>query len=235
MSFKPGEAFSKTWRLVNSGSCTWTRAYSLVWFSGESFTSIQHQNFDVEVPSGQSVEITIDMVAPDAPGIHQSNWKLRAADGSLFGLGPAGDSPVWVRIDVVDSGIASASLTQTLTPASIIAMKDTVVLGLNQNLDLDIGKINASSAADLEISANGTALASLTPVNGARIGIFGLQIPIESDCRVATLSSDAIPLKTIPENTYICYRTNQGLPGFGKLSNITENSLVLFYTTWIAP
>jgi Ig-like domain from next to BRCA1 gene len=234
-SFKPGEPFSKTWRLVNSGSCTWTREYSLVWFSGESFSSIHNQYFANEIPGGQSVDIMVDMVAPDKPGIHQTNWKLRAADGSLFGLGPTGDSPIWVRIEVIDSGVVSENITPTLTPTSIVAMKDTVVLELNQNLDLDIGKINSSEAADLGIIGNGTVPASLTAVNGARIGIFGSQNPTEADCRVATLTSDGIPLNTIPENTYICYRTNQGLPGFGKLSNITENSLVLFYTTWLIP
>lgn len=233
--FNPGEPFSKTWRLVNSGLCTWTKEYSLVWFSGESFSSIHNQYFTDEIPGGQSIEITVDMVAPDSPGIHQSNWKLRAADGSLFGLGPAGDSPIWVRIEVINSGIPSEGMTPTLTPTSVVAMKDTVVLELNQNLDLDIGKINSSSAADLGIFGNGTKPASLTAMNGARIGIFGSQIPTEADCRVATLSSDGFPLKTIPENAYICYRTNQGLPGFGKLSNITENSLVLFYTTWMVP
>ena len=30
-AFAPGAAFTKTWRLANIGTCTWTSAYNLVW------------------------------------------------------------------------------------------------------------------------------------------------------------------------------------------------------------
>lgn len=232
---KPGEAFSKTWRVVNSGSCTWTSDYALVWFSGDSFSSVRRQNFSADVPGGQSVDVTVDMVAPDQAGIHQSNWKFSAPNGSLFGLGPAGDAPVWVRIEVENLSTPAADLGSTPTPTSVVAMKDTVMLGLNQSIDLDIGKINAGPADDLGIVANGNGTPSLMPLNGSRVVIFGSQAPIEADCRVATLSNDGIVLSTISENSYICYRTNAGLPGFGKLSNITNNSFTLFYTTWMVP
>lgn len=231
----PGEPFSKTWRVVNNGSCTWTGDYSLVWFSGDSFSSIRRQNFSADVAGGQSVDITVDMVAPDQAGIHQSNWKLSAPNGSLFGLGPAGDAPVWVRIEVEDLSTPAADSGSTPTPTVAVAMKDTVILGSNQSIDLDIGKINAGPADDLGIIANRKNASSLMPLNGARVVIFGLQAPIEADCRVATLSNEGIVLSTIPENSYICYRTNMGLPGFGKLSNITNTSITLFYTTWMVP
>jgi hypothetical protein len=232
---QPGQPFSKTWRVVNSGSCTWTGDYALVWFSGESFSSVGKQNFSVEVPGGQSVDITMDMVAPNLAGIHQSNWKFGAPDGTLFGLGPAGDAPFWVRIDVEDLSTPVTEIEATLTPTSIVVIKDTVILEANQGIDLDLGKINAGTADDLKIGRNEKGIPSLLPLNGARIGIFGSQEPAETDCRVDTLSSDAILLSTIPENSYLCYRTNMGLPGFGKLSNITDLSLTLNYTTWMVP
>ena len=35
-SFAPSAIFTKTWRLMNIGTCTWTTAYSLVWVGGDS-------------------------------------------------------------------------------------------------------------------------------------------------------------------------------------------------------
>jgi hypothetical protein len=232
---QPGQPFSKTWRVINSGSCTWTGDYALVWFSGESFSSVRKQNFIVDVSGGQSVDITVDMVAPDRPGIHQSNWKFGTPDGTLFGLGPAGDAPFWVRINVEDLSTPAVELAATLTPTPIVVIKDIVILEMNQGIDLDIGKINAAAANDLGISTNEKGVPFLLPLNGARIGIFGSQEPAETDCSVDTLSSEGIDLNTIPENSYLCYRTNMGLPGFGKLSNITNLSLTLYYTTWMVP
>ena len=34
-TFAPGAAFSKTWRIKNSGACTWTKDYKLTYYSGE--------------------------------------------------------------------------------------------------------------------------------------------------------------------------------------------------------
>jgi hypothetical protein len=235
MTLKPGQPFSKTWRVTNSGSCTWTSDYALVWFSGESFSSVQKQNFAFEVPGGQSIDITIDMVAPDQAGVHQSNWKFVAPNGSFFGLGPAGDAPFWVRIvvEALSTPGTEGAAGSTQTPA--VAMIDTVILGSNQGIDLDVGTINAGASDDIGIAGNVNGVPSLMPLNGARAALFGFREPAETDCRVATLSSEGIVLSTIPENSYFCFRTNMGLPGFGRLSNVTNQSLTLIYTTWMVP
>ena len=33
--FDPGEDFTKTWRIMNNGSCTWTTSYDAIFYSGE--------------------------------------------------------------------------------------------------------------------------------------------------------------------------------------------------------
>jgi hypothetical protein len=113
----PGQVFSKTWRLVNSGSCDWTLGYEAIWFSGDAMGPVKVQPIP-QVPAGQSVDITVDLYAPDSAGFHQSNWKLRAADGTLFGLGPAGDAPFWIRIEVVPLPVDSATPAATATVSS---------------------------------------------------------------------------------------------------------------------
>ena len=83
----PGETFSKTWRLENAGSCTWSRAYTVVFFSGNSLDAFQIQALTGEVQPEQAIDITVDMQAPTIPGVYQSNWMLSDPEGNLLGLG----------------------------------------------------------------------------------------------------------------------------------------------------
>lgn len=232
---QPGELFSKTWRLVNAGSCPWTRRYALVWFSGELFGSTREQFFSDVVESGQSVDLTVDMVAPQDPGVHQTNWKLRASDGTLFGLGPAGDAPFWARIEVEETSVQPLLITLTLTPTAVVAVNGTVDLALNDSLDFDSGKTGLGTEDDLALLMHGEETVFVMPINGARLSIFGAQSPTEEDCSVSTLSGDGFALQSISENTYICYRTNQGLPGSGRINGIKEQSFSLDFTTWMVP
>jgi hypothetical protein len=123
---QPGETFTKTWRLVNSGDCTWSTSYALIWFSGERFNAPIKTNLRGPVGPGQAIDISVEMTAPSTTGTYQSNWKLQDATGVLFGIGPLGDSPFWVRIVVAitptitptPTASATATATPTATPTS---------------------------------------------------------------------------------------------------------------------
>jgi hypothetical protein len=54
-----------------------------------------------EIRPGEQVDIAVDMRAPDESGSYQGNWKLLNPFGQLFGIGPKGDAPFWVRISVI--------------------------------------------------------------------------------------------------------------------------------------
>jgi hypothetical protein len=98
--FSPNAAFTKTWRLKNAGSCTWTPAYSLVFYSGEQMGAPTSVNFPYGVAPGQTVDITANMVAPTTEGEYRGFWILRNPSGALFGIGKNADSPFWVEIKV---------------------------------------------------------------------------------------------------------------------------------------
>lgn len=98
----PGWGFLKTWRLRNTGSCTWTTSYAIVYRDGERFGAPDAISLPYDVPPGQSVEINIRMSAPSAAGSYLGYWMLRNANGAFFGLGPRADQPWSVRIDVFD-------------------------------------------------------------------------------------------------------------------------------------
>jgi hypothetical protein len=43
----------------------------------------------------------VEITAPATPGIYESRWLLEAPDGTRFGVGPDGMTPLILRIKVV--------------------------------------------------------------------------------------------------------------------------------------
>jgi hypothetical protein len=98
--FDGGESFSKTWRLRNDGTCTWSTDYELYFISGYSLGGPGVLPFLGEVPPGRTVDITVDLKAPTSHGTYKGVWMLRNAVGDLFGIGEDANSPIWVSIIV---------------------------------------------------------------------------------------------------------------------------------------
>ncbi|HEX9387718.1 MAG TPA: NBR1-Ig-like domain-containing protein [Anaerolineales bacterium] len=99
--FAPGEVFTKTWRLKNIGTCTWTPDYDIVFTSGAqmSGTTMQMPGY---VAPGQSVDVAVTFTAPSAAGHYVGYWMLRNASGKLFGTGGWADETFYVDIYVKD-------------------------------------------------------------------------------------------------------------------------------------
>lgn len=125
---QPGAQFTKTWRLKNVGSCAWTTSYQLVFFSGEKMGAASSAAFTKNVAVGETVDISMNMVAPTSPGTYRGYWMFKNASGALFGIGAQANKPWWVEIKVtggptVTPGTPSATATQsgpaTSTPTSL--------------------------------------------------------------------------------------------------------------------
>lgn len=115
-SMEPGQPFTKIWRLQNAGECTWTTGYRVTFFSGEMLGAVNNLALSREVSKGESIDIAIDMVAPNRAGTFQGNWKLRNPDGMAFGIGPSGSAAFWVRIVVEVTPTPTPTRTLTPTP-----------------------------------------------------------------------------------------------------------------------
>jgi len=98
--FTPGAAFSKTWRLKNSGSCTWTKEYKITYYSGEVMNAQTAVNMPYYVYPNGTVDITVNMVAPGAPGNYRGYWIVSNPSGQMFGIGTGASKPIWVDITV---------------------------------------------------------------------------------------------------------------------------------------
>jgi hypothetical protein len=95
----PGEMFTKTWRLQNRGTCTWTPDYDVIFYGGAqmSGTTVHIPRY---VAPGQAVDISVTLIAPSAPGHYEGYWLLRNANGGLFGTGAHADETFYVDIYV---------------------------------------------------------------------------------------------------------------------------------------
>jgi ABC-type amino acid transport substrate-binding protein/heat shock protein HslJ len=122
----PGAAFQKSWRVQNIGTCTWDSSYQLTPVGGNT-PAARMGGRAVALPSavapGQTIDLTVDLVAPLAPGVYQGFWSMRAPTGLLFG------ERIWVGIDVAElptptpppTGIPLPGVTFTVDRDSIRA------------------------------------------------------------------------------------------------------------------
>lgn len=95
-----GETFTKTWRLKNRGTCTWTPDYMLVFTNGESMGGATAVRLPGYVAPGQSVDVSITLNAPDKKGHFVGYWMLRNPSGVLFGYGDNANQAFYVDIIV---------------------------------------------------------------------------------------------------------------------------------------
>ncbi len=99
---EPNESFTKTWRLKNNGSCTWTSSYTLIFDSGDSMSGpASKQLTSGSVAPGATMDLSVNLTAPSSPGTYKGYWKLRNGSGVNFGIGTGGTNPFWVEIEVV--------------------------------------------------------------------------------------------------------------------------------------
>lgn len=99
----PGETFTKTWRLQNRGTCTWTPEYVLVYSSGAQMGATGALRLPGYVAPGQAVDISVTLTAPAARGEHRGYWMLRNPSGVLFGYGERADKAFFVEVLVSDT------------------------------------------------------------------------------------------------------------------------------------
>jgi hypothetical protein len=250
---QPGQRFTKIWRLTNAGACTWTREYQAIWFFGTKMGDTVAVPMTKNVAPGESIEIEAEMVAPQAPGLYRSDWKLMNNNEETFGIGPTGNATFWVQIQVVQppTGTPAPTAIPTDTPEPTGAPDGTatptqdfevrvsarLVLALNNTVDLDDGQVNPESGVDISYHPDDLGNNWIAPVNGTIIGVYGNNEPSLDICQLATMSSAPIAVGSISPGTVLCYRTDTGLTGWMKLVAYIEgdSSIEIDINTWELP
>ena len=100
--YSPGDVFTKTWRLKNTGSCTWTSGYDLVFVSGDQMGApAATQLTSGTVGTNQNLDVSVQLTAPGSEGGYKGYFKLRNPQGVIFGIGATGSVAFWVEIEVL--------------------------------------------------------------------------------------------------------------------------------------
>lgn len=106
--------FTKIWRLKNMGSCVWDASYRIAFVDGTAMSQATIYPWTGgTVGYGQTVDLSVNLVAPIYPGKYQSNFMLLGPDGTYFGLG-AENKSFWLKIDVT----TPVTLTPNTAPAA---------------------------------------------------------------------------------------------------------------------
>jgi len=101
----PGEDFTQTWRIRNTGTCTWTPQYALVYDGGDRLGGAAEIPLTTYISPDATVDLAVLLTAPDENGSYEGQWKLRSADQKLFGIGENSDEPFLVKINVSQSAV----------------------------------------------------------------------------------------------------------------------------------
>ncbi len=101
----PGEEFVKTWKLLNSGSCSWSSNYSLAFLNGTRMEG-DASTLGEAVAPGDTIKISVSLAAPEAEGNYTGYWIMMDSSGVAFG------TSVYVQIVVTEDAV-----TETETPA----------------------------------------------------------------------------------------------------------------------
>ncbi len=243
----PGQSFIKTWKLVNAGTCTWTTSYAANFFYGDRMNASETVPLQESVPPAHSIEISVEMVAPTTSGTYQGNWKLADPDGTLFGIGPNGESPFWVRVIVTENQAVTPSPTlgptatttatggSTPTPTPEGQVNGVLTLAPRDGVDLDTLTLN-SGEDELDYQEDADHYHWLAPHGQTMIGVYGSQVPIQANCQTTNMSSAPIAVESLSPGTYLCYLTKA--ERFGRVLLVTLDlntfAITLDLLTWPA-
>ncbi len=104
-----GEDFRVSWTVRNEGETTWTKEYSIRYYSEANLGLKPVYYFPNEVAPGEEITLTVVMHAPDYPASLKSNWVLTNADGQNF-------YDLFFEVKIVKGKTSTPTPTSTFTP-----------------------------------------------------------------------------------------------------------------------
>ncbi len=79
-----GQPFTKTWRVRNTGTCTWGPGYSLAIVDGEQMGGSNVLDIPT-TDTGKEAEISVILIAPTEEGTYRGNWQMCVSGRECFG------------------------------------------------------------------------------------------------------------------------------------------------------
>jgi len=107
----PGQTFTKTWKVKNTGSCAWDAGFKFAFVGGEQMGGATY-TLPSSVAANAEIDVSIAMAAPNKTGSMRGNWRMQTAGGQSFG------DEVYVLIVVGGSTATNTSPAPTNTPVT---------------------------------------------------------------------------------------------------------------------
>jgi len=82
--FNVGTDFDKSWRLKNTGTCTWNTNYKILFADGDKMGGPSSKNLTQSVAPGEQYDFVLDLKAPNTAGTYKGFWKIADDQGKLF-------------------------------------------------------------------------------------------------------------------------------------------------------
>lgn len=253
----PNTPFIKTWRVQNTGACSWgpgSGLQNLQFVGGNPLGAPNLVPIPNTIPAGATGDLSIQMTAPAKPGTYKSNWKLRADDGTLIGV-PSGNAPLSAVINVravpppvtvpppappvtvpppAPDGVTPITFANGATEKAVqgqVSQNKIVSFSINaqagQSMELTLSS-NSPSARIAVLAPSG---APLAPQRGNPEGTYWQSVLTASgDYIIQTLAGNAVPVANFSLNVTIPARITFA-PGAisAQLSGVTAESRVVTY------
>lgn len=146
-----GSAFTKTWRISNTGTCVWGPGYTLTHYSDERMGAPDSVSLGITA-GGQTADISVNLVASNSIGTHRGNFVIKNPAGLIMQIDD--DSRLWVIINVASTATATATATVTpgtangsvtsTTIAANTAASDSVLATVTCSFTTDPAKLTAA-------------------------------------------------------------------------------------------
>jgi len=232
-TLEPNETFTKTWRLKNTGTCSWTTAYAVVFSSGDQMTGPATQALTGNVTPGQTVDISIELTAPASDGDYKGYWKLRNAAGVHF-------SQFYVDIEVKTPTPTAGPTTITLNAtggteggtvyeptASLAVVNGTILAGDTGSnylargfMSFDISSLSGKTvtAATLDLTSCAQMQDPFGGLSGIWVGEVQYALPLDqSDYNISGSGIqllNSLPGSSIDVKSYVQTRVTEGKSRF---------------------
>lgn len=133
-----GDAFTKTWRFKNTGSCNWS-GYTINFLTGDHMGAPDSSPIP-ETLAGETVDVSLELTAPSDDGAYSGYFTLKDESGESMDIGT--EKTFWVKITV-----GNPSTSPSSTPSATSTSKTSSSTGCDY-------KQNATYASQIESLIN---------------------------------------------------------------------------------
>lgn len=112
----PRQAFTKTWKVGNNGTCNWALQYRLVFVGGNQMGG-EPSGLGRVIEPNKWTQISIALEAPRQPGAYSGSWRLGTQTGTAFGSTLTVSIVVAAPTNTPQPTLSPTPVTPSVTPS----------------------------------------------------------------------------------------------------------------------